>query len=179
MSELAKKRTAHEPVEALLGNHETAQQPTRRPVTTALGAVLVFLRGIGGAAVLIYTILFWHEFEIELQGAGIDASDVYPWLVAISAVTIFVLLLLVVLVWRGNNGARIAVMCWVTLSTVTTAVGHFTLGEQITLQTTLVLVALDVLVLLALSSKDSRAWSRLSRADRQAIVRGLQEVAGT
>ncbi len=54
-------------------------------------------------------------------------------------------------------------MLGLTVSIITAAVGYFANGEEITVRTTLVTLALDILVLLALSSRPSRAWSRRPR----------------
>ena len=65
---------------------------------------------------------------------------------------------------EDGNLARVLVMCGVTLSTITAASSYFANGEQITIQTTLLTVSLDILVLLALSSRDARAWARQPRS---------------
>ena len=66
-------------------------------------------------------------------------------------------------IWRGSNLARVLMMCGVTISTISAATSYFVNGEQITIQTTLLTVALDILVLLALSSRDARVWARMPR----------------
>lgn len=165
----AQKRTASEPITALLGFQETPQHLTGRPLSTSLGAVLVFLRGVSGALFLSVVIAMWSEIRPALDAEGIDPDAAYALIIGVSGLTVCALLVFAWFIWRGSNFARIAVMTWVMFSTITAAVGYFQLGEQITVQTSLVLVALDVLVLLALSSRGSRAWSRLSRQQRRAL----------
>ena len=75
--------------------------------------------------------------------------------------------MLAVLVYFGNNAARLAVMIVATLSITLAATDYFTGGEDITLRTTLVTLALDILVLLALSSRAARAYARRPRPKRR------------
>ena len=49
------------------------------------------------------------------------------------------------------------------VSVASAAIGYFANGEEITIRTTLLTLALDILVLLALSSRDARAWARRPR----------------
>jgi hypothetical protein len=80
---------------------------------------------------------------------------------------VLVLTLFAWLIWRGSNTARVITMSVLTISIATAAVSYFSLGEQITVQTTLLTVALDILVLLALSSREARAWARRPRSSRR------------
>lgn len=166
-SHIARKRRANEPIEVLLTQTEGAAAlvPTR-PVSTKLGALFVFGRGIAGLLWLGVFLLAWPELAAE---AGVDEDVRVPvlWLfLSVGLLFSLVSLLIAWFIWRGSNLARVLVMCGVTVSTVTAAIGYFVNGETVTIQTTLLTIALDILVLLALSSHDARAWARKPRPKR-------------
>jgi hypothetical protein len=54
-------------------------------------------------------------------------------------------------------------MIFATLSITAAAIDYFADGADITIRTTLVTLALDILVLLALSSRAARAYARRPR----------------
>ena len=156
----SRKRPAIEPASALVERESTAEMPARRPVTTALGALFVFTRALAGLLWLGAFLLVWPEIVKE---EGFDTAEAHfgGWLISgVSGVGVLALLLLSWLIWRGSNTARLLVMFGLTLSITTSAIGYFAMGEEITIRTTLMVLALDILVLLALSSRDSRAWAR-------------------
>lgn len=158
-----RKRAAIEPASVLVERESAADPPTKRPATTVLGAVFVLTRALAGLLWLGAFLLVWPEIVTE-EGFEAEEAQLGGWLVSgVSGVGIIALLLLAWLIWRGSNAARILVMCGLTLSITTSAIGYFALGEEITIRTTLVVLALDILVLLALSSRDSRAWARRPR----------------
>ncbi len=72
-------------------------------------------------------------------------------------------LVLAWLVVRGVNWARIASMLIATASLLVSFVEWWQSGLEITLRTTLLSVALDILILLALSSQAARAFARTKR----------------
>ncbi len=163
MTESVRKRSAIEPAEALLGRDAPLPQIRKRPITTTLGATFVLWRAVAGVLWIAAFGLIWFD---EAHADGIDhptAVTVF-WIIAVAAgIGVLVLLLFAWLVWRGSNLARILVMAALTFSISTAAIAHFAGAEQITFRTTLIIVALDILVLLALSSRDARAWSRQTR----------------
>ena len=98
-----------------------------------------------------------------------EAAPIAFWLI-IGAVVIGVLALMLLAwaIWRGSNFARVLVMFSLTFSIITAAVEYFANGAEITIRTTLLTVSFDILVLLALSSNDARAWARRGRGARGA-----------
>ncbi|MGK0715335.1 hypothetical protein [Leucobacter sp. W1153] len=161
-----RKRAAIEPAAALVERETAVELPSRRPATTVLGAIFVLTRALAGLLWLGAFLLVWPEIVAE-EGFDAEEARIGGWLISsVSAAGIIALLLLAWLIWRGSNIARILVMCGLTLSISTSAVGYFALGEEITIRTTLMVLALDILVLLALSSRDSRTWARRRRFPR-------------
>lgn len=165
------KRTAFEPP-ARLAEREPMRRRMRRPAATTFGSVLVLLRVIAGSVWLAALALNWpaveREFDLRLGGAsGSAASDAALTVVLLIGGTVLVLdLVLAVLVWFGSNWARIAVMLFATVNITIAAVDSFTGDVEVTIRTTFVTVALDILILLALSSRDARAWARRPRGHR-------------
>lgn len=164
---MQRKRSAIEPPEALLGR-ETAMRPdAKRPASIALGAALVLGRGIASVLWFAGFSLVWHGQAAEFGLDREEAAIVY-WLVAIvNGGAVLILALFSWLIWRGSNTARVITMSVLTVSILTAAIGYFASGEEITVQTTLLTVALDILVLLALSSREARAWARRPRSSRR------------
>jgi hypothetical protein len=58
-------------------------------------------------------------------------------------------------------------MVFATLSITLSAIDYFGADAEITLRTTLITLALDILVLLALSSRNARAYARRPRAAKR------------
>ena len=69
-------------------------------------------------------------------------------------------LVLAWLVWRGVNWARIASMMLATVSILVPFIDWWRSGLDISLRTTLLSLSLDILILLALSSRAARAYAR-------------------
>lgn len=160
------KRAAVEPASALVEYERAAAAPTRRPASTVLGAVFVFTRACAGLLWIGAFLLALPELAAEVK-LDDEETRVVAWFVSlVSGVGVLALLVLTWLIWRGNNTARILVMSGLTLSIMSAAIGYFAMGEEITIRTTLAVLALDILVLLALSSRDSRAWARRFRRPR-------------
>lgn len=157
------KRSAIEPVEALLSREEPLDATAKRPAAVSLGALFVLGRGLAGLAWLGAFAVLWPEIAAE---AGL-APEEEPLIFAVFAVTgtiaSVVLIVLAWAIWRGSNAARVIVMCGLVVSVASAAIGYFANGEEITIRTTLLTLALDILVLLALSSRDARAWARRPR----------------
>lgn len=170
MAERRRKRTAFEPAATLFAGDAQPTAPAKRPLSTALGASFVLMRAIVGVLWLLAFALVWRDIVAE-EGWPREVADVGLVIVLVTGgVSVLVLLLLGWLIWRGGNLARVLVMLGLTLSILTAAISYFVNGEEITVQTTLVTVALDILVLLALSSRDARAWARRPRDRRSPRV---------
>lgn len=163
------KRPAFEsPV--VLAEPVTPPAAMRRPAATSFGAVLVVLRVVAGVVWLIALALQWDEIlqdgEVAIDLPPGEADTVDAFLLVIIGVGVVVLLIeigLAVAVYFGSNAARLTVMIFATLSITISAIDYFGEDAEITLRTTLVTLALDILVLLALSSRAARAYARRPR----------------
>ncbi|WP_353808308.1 hypothetical protein [Agromyces sp. SYSU T00194] len=142
-------------------------RPMKRPLATTMGAVLVGLRVIAGFAWLGALALVWEGLVADAELVQVDDPAVAGWvLVAIVGVGSLFLLAQFAVAWfvyRGANWARILVMSIATLSVLSSGVEYFAGGNDITFETTLVTLALDILVLLALSSRAARDYARRGR----------------
>ncbi|WP_431796310.1 hypothetical protein [Microbacterium enclense] len=162
-----RKRAAFEPI----GAPVVRDPAMRRPGATVAGGVLVLLRALAGI-VWGLTVVFPLPPWVQAVAGAADGSGAEPALtlsdLGLGAGLFFGILGLVtlvqvvfgVLLLRGSNVARVIVMLVSTISIVTAFVGWWELGQDITVGTTLVTVSLDILVLLALSSRDAAAYAR-------------------
>ena len=163
------KRPAFEPPAALI-RPQPVPPTMHRPVATAFGAVLVVCRVLAGVVWLVSLAVSWDRLVTEELDISIDsvskeeASNIILAVILIGgAIVLAVELVLAVLVYLGSNWARITVMIFATLSVSLAAIDYFTGEEEISLRTTLFTLALDILVLLALSSRNARAYARRAR----------------
>jgi len=145
----------------------------RRPVPTALGALLMALRVLAGVGYIALNLLDWQRFVMsELAGEVVTASerDAVSLVLGIAmgafGAGLVLYFLLALLVFFGSNWARIAAMSYSSLIIIVSAIDYFNGGPQISLRNNLLGLALDILVVLALSSKRSRLWARRPRARR-------------
>jgi hypothetical protein len=166
-----RKRAAFEPV-AGLATPVPRDPGMRRPPSIVAGSVLVLLRA--GAGVLwIASFLFgWDAWVQGFAGAfSGDASEISVLPDGVrSTVTLFVVVVVGVgvileatlglLILRGTNWPRVLVMVLSTLSISSAFVGWWAEGQQIRIETTFVTLALDILILLALSSRSAAAYAR-------------------
>lgn len=171
MTRLPEKRGAASDAADLLAAvaHTDDQQAVtgQRPAAIMGGSILVWLRACGG---LLWLASFTRELPEVAHEFGLTGEEQGLVLGLVASVDIAWVALLVVLAWlvlRGSNWARMLVMSGTTLSIILVAVDYFTAGDEITVRTTLLTLTLDILILLALSSKDARAWSRGRRASRR------------
>ena len=143
----------------------------RRPLSTTAGAGLVLLRVAAGVAWTLSVAFGWEGWLRSYAGdlSGDSASDeLTPGVLGASLVVFLVatgLVLLVeltfgLLILRGRNFPRVVVMIISVLSISTAFTGWWVQGQDIRLSTTLVTLALDILVLLALSSRSAAAYAR-------------------
>jgi len=144
----------------------------RRPAATVAGGVLVLLRAVSGAvwgAAVVFGLPPWlrsissfangdntipTEDTIDDLGLGADLF------IGVLVVVFLVQVVFGILLLRGSNAARVIVMIVSTISISAAFVGWWEVGDEITVGTTLVTLALDILVLLALSSRDAAAYAR-------------------
>lgn len=160
------KRPAFEPPGRLL--KPTGYHPDmRRPPTIVAGAGLVLLRVIAGVAVLAAIAAGWDAIvgdpDTVLEGfdpspAGSQAA---LWFVLAAGGTVLLIdLLLAIFVFRGHNWARVIVMIIAVGSISTSFFTWWVQGQEIKVDTTFVSLSLDILLLLALSSRSAAAYAR-------------------
>jgi hypothetical protein len=160
------KRPAFEsPV--VLAEYERAARYASRPTPTALGAGLIVVRVLLGIVWLLALGFDWNrviENDLGLAPSDDDWSalsgTVLTVVLALGALVLAAELVFAWLVFRGSNWARIAVMVVAIGSITIAALDYFLDGQDITIRTTLLTLGCDILVLLALSSRPSRAWAR-------------------
>lgn len=143
-----------------------------RPIQTSIGAALVAARTLAGILFLMATFggiqQLIHDAvargDISLVEGSEDQAHLAVWLVGIAlAIPVLFYLFLAVLAFRGSNWARIAAMVVSSLLVLFTAADYFSGLSPITVRTNLPGLALDILVLLALSSTKAREWARAAR----------------
>lgn len=145
-----------------------------RPAATVFGAVLVICRVLAGVVWLISLAVQWRQVVTLDLGIPLDdeaaveagSNAVLMVVLIVGAIVLAVEVVLALLIFRGSNWARITVMIFATLSITWSAIDYFGADTEITLRTTLITLALDILVLLALSSRNARAYARRPRPGR-------------
>lgn len=133
-----------------------------------MGAVLMLLRVLSGA-VSIFVVLrdvpgFLRDVILDGEALSDDDAAFAGELVRYGtlgyAIWLTFYLVLAWLVWRGVNWARIASMMLATVSILVPFIDWWRSGLDISLRTTLLSLSLDILILLALSSRAARAYAR-------------------
>ena len=159
--ELPAKRPAFEPAERLL--RPTGYDPSmRRPAATIAGVALLAGRVVVGAIVLVAALMGADgtlDATLDGESAGLVIAA------TVGAVSLLIDAVLVALIWAGFNWPRVVVMVVSTLSISSAFVGWWADGQEVTITGSLLSVALDVLILLALSSREAAAYAR--RNDRR------------
>lgn len=152
----------------------------RRPVPTTLGALLMTLRVAAGVLFIAMNLLDWNAFVRSQLDAGAltpdqegSASLVLGIVMGVFGAGLVLYFLLALLVFFGSNWARIAAMSFSSLIIVTAAIDSFNGGPEVSLRNNLLGVALDILVVIALSSKRSRLWARRPRTDAAVHMSGF------
>ncbi|GAA1701125.1 hypothetical protein GCM10009808_18660 [Microbacterium sediminicola] len=163
------KRAAYEPPVSLL--RPVAHDPDMpRPVSIMAGTLIILLRVLAGTALIAAVWLDWPDLIDEFEdtiGSSLSAADeqIALWTyITLIVVALLIQLTVVYAVWRGHNWARVLIMALAVVSISVAFVTWFLREQEITLQTTLFAIGLDVLTLLALSSRSAAAYSR--RNDR-------------
>ena len=160
------KRPAYEPAARLLTPTGFAPDMPR-PASTVAGAALVLLRVLAGIAVLVGIATGWDALVSDPESAldGFDpspeGSQVALWFVIAAGSTVLVVdLLLAIFVFLGRNWARVIIMVIAALSISTSFVAWWARGQEIAIHTTFLSLSLDILVLLALSSRSAAGYAR-------------------
>ncbi|WP_053386044.1 hypothetical protein [Leucobacter japonicus] len=174
MSELHAKRSASEAAAVLAGPQAPAPPTAKRPLSLAGGALLVLLRCLGGILWIVSVVIAWPRLMRDVDLDGVSSGLVLGVFVAFEALWICSLALFAWALWRGSNRARMLAMCWAATSITASAINYFVSGAEITVRTTLLTLSLDILLLLALSSRDARAWTIGRRDARREHKRQLR-----
>lgn len=140
----------------------------KRPVPITVGAVLMVGRVLSGFTLIAFALGDVPGFVRTemLNGETLTADEqlVAEGVVRVGAlgygVWLAFYLVLAWLVVRGVNWARIAAMSLATISILVPFIDWWRSGLDISLRTTLLSLALDILILLALSSRSARTFAR-------------------
>lgn len=166
MTAAPNKRPAFEPASELL--KPVGHDPDmKRPLSTVAGALLVFLRVLAGIVWIGSVLLDWPNWLRDID-VSFDDAVTTPGLTeaslafVLSAVGVFLLVdgVLAFLILRGANWARVVVMTFSVISISAAFVQWWFDGQEITIATTLLSLGLDILILLALSSRSAAAYAR-------------------
>lgn len=161
-----RKRPAFEPAARLLT--PTGYDPDmKRPASIVAGTALVLLSAIAGAVVLLGVVFSWNDL-IANPDANFDGFDPTPEgrasgfaiVVGAAAAAVVADLVLAVFVYLGRNWARVIVMLFAVVEISGYFVTWWAQGQEITLGGTFLSVAIDILLLLALSSRSAAAYAR-------------------
>ncbi|MFB2554080.1 LssY C-terminal domain-containing protein [Herbiconiux liangxiaofengii] len=148
-----------------------------RPASIYLGVTLMALRVLSALVAVIVVGFSIGGGELDfrtLTGALTPADTAYlSSLVAAVFVALALLIsalysVLAFLIYHGHNWARFTAMGLSSVAILVTAVDFVGGGPQITLETNLVGLSFDVLVLLALSGTDARRFSHRRAVERRA-----------
>ncbi len=163
---LPRKRAAFEPPTTLFAPL-TRDPRMRRPATITTGTLLVLLRVLAGIVLIIGLWLEWPDVmdsaDLAVGGDVLTAEEEQfaLWIViALMGVSLAVQVSVVLSLWWGRNWARLIVMVFAVISISTAFTTWFLREQDVTLRTSLLAVGLDVLILLALSSRSAAAYSR-------------------
>lgn len=156
------KRAAFEPAERLL--RPTGYNPTmKRPTSTVAGAALVLLRVVAGVFLMAEIALNGAEIAPEtLSGLGSPAavSAAIAGILALIGAVLIADVIFAVLILKGRNWPRVIVMVFAVISISSAFAAWWAEDLEITLKTSLLSTGVDVLVLLALSSRSAAAYAR-------------------
>jgi hypothetical protein len=137
-----------------------------RPAAISAGAALVMLRVLAGFLWLMALAFNWdviaNDVEIALGDVKLTDGAKTVGLAAILIVVGTATLaegVLAVLIYRGMNWARVIVMVYAVASISAAFTTWWVGGQDIRIDTTLLTLSLDILVLLALSSRQAAAYA--------------------
>ena len=166
MTNAPHKRPAFEPASELLKpvSHDPEM---KRPPSTVAGVMLVFLRVLAGLIVLAMILLDWRstvaELDVEIEGvpntAGL-AQGVLIGVVIFLGVVLIVDAALALFILTGHNWARVTVMAFSAISITGAFIQWWSEDQEITISGSLLTLGLDILILLALSSRSAAAYAR-------------------
>lgn len=160
------KRPAYEPASELL--KPVAHDPSmKRPVTTVAGVLLVFLRVVSGLIVLLTIVLDWRTSltEVDLTIEGMETTPEMTQAALVGVVILLAAVLIVdaalaLFILTGHNWARVTVMTFSAISITGAFIQWWSQNQAITITGSLLTLGLDILILLALSSRSAAAYAR-------------------
>lgn len=167
-------RTRHTGETAEIPGTEVAVPTLERPLPTIFGALF----GLSSAlATIIWTILLLtsgpnSQIPRSEPGSAVELAFLVQGVSGTAVLLLSVLalfqLVLAFFVWIGHNWARITLMAVTAVSTVVSFITAFQTGSKFTLSadllnTNLVTITLEILLVLALSSSKARAFARRRR----------------
>ncbi|HYI50687.1 MAG TPA: hypothetical protein VEX42_03850 [Microbacterium sp.] len=166
MTNAPNKRPAFEPASELL--KPVSRDPDmKRPASTVAGALLVFLRVVSGLIILIMIVLDWRNTlkEVDVTIEGVENTPEVAQAALITVVIFLGVVLLVdaalaLFILTGHNWARVTVMTFSAISIVGAFIQWWSEGQEITINGSLLTLGLDILILLALSSRSAAAYAR-------------------
>ena len=139
----------------------------KRPASTVAGVVLVFLRVLSGLIVLGTIVLNWRSTltEIDVTVEGVQSTPEVAQSVLIAVVIFLGVVLLVdaalaFFILIGHNWARVTIMTFSAISITGSFIQWWSEGQEITITGSLLTLGLDILILLALSSRSAAAYAR-------------------
>lgn len=160
------KRPAYEPASQLL-KPVSYDPDMKRPASTVAGVLLVFLRVVSGLIVLLTIVLDWRdalaEVDLTIEGVQTTPETTQAALVAVVILLGVVLLVdaaLALFILTGHNWARVTVMSLSAISITGAFIQWWTLNQEIRISGSLLTLGLDILILLALSSRSAAAYAR-------------------
>jgi hypothetical protein len=129
--------------------------------------MLVFLRVASGLVVLLTIVLDWRKAltEVDLTVEGMDTTPDMAQAALVGVVIFLGVVLLVdaalaLFILTGHNWARVTVMTFSAISIAGAFVQWWSEGQEITISGSLLTLGLDILILLALSSRSAAAYAR-------------------
>jgi len=166
MTNAPDKRPAFEPASQLLRRPE-ADPDMKRPTSTVAGVVLVFLRVLAGLVVLASVVLQWRETikDIDVTIEGTPSSPEIAQAVLIAVVVFLGVVLiadsaLAFFILIGHNWARVTIMTFSAISITGSFIQWWSENQVISITGSLLTLGLDILILLALSSRSAAAYAR-------------------
>lgn len=151
----------------------TGEVPTdsrqKRPSAIVVGTVLMVLGALSSIALALVALLGWSSLDLDL---GDDESSSVTLAIVVGVLGVVALgeLFLALHVFLGSNWARVVVLTTTSLGLALQIVSLELGGEAITLQGSLIPVALDILLLLALSSQRAMVYARSERKTPKRIA---------
>ena len=133
----------------------------RRPAPTVVGAVVLALGGIAGLLDTVVALLGWNASVAEVDVDGVEI--VLAVMIAFIAALALLQLVVAWSVFRGSNAARVLAMTITALGLLIQVISVELGGPRITVATSLIPVALSILMLLALSSERALVYARRDR----------------